>query len=244
MSKSQYEEEFCKEAFNEYLKSMYDKDLYWYNVPLVDEPPDFYLDIYNQKYAVEVTSFSRYAKLKDKMVPVRSISESLFKFIDIIENNLKTKSLLNGTYNIYFCGISENFNYIKKELKAKIEDFIIGNAYGNPTDLIDIYADSRFICKISKTLISGKRLHGMYQESSRGYNIFNFCLDLLSRAINDKTLKLSKITEKKILLIYNTDILGTPEIYRECIEKISNKSNFYIIALIDDDYEVSIIYKE
>lgn len=243
MSRSQ-EEELCKEAFNEYLKSMCDKDLLWYNVPLVDEPPDFYLDINNQKYAVEVTSFSRYAKLKDKMVPVRSISESLFKFIDTIEGNLKKKSLLKGTYNIYFCGICENFNYLKNELKMKIEDFIIGNADGDPTDLIDIYADSRFVCKISKTLISDKRLSGMYQESSRGYNIFKFCLDLLCRAINDKTLKLSKITEKKILLIYNAYILGTPEIYRECIKKISNKSNFYTIALVDDDYEVSIIYKE
>ena len=195
-------EEFCKERFNSFLVDIKRcENVQWEKG---DEPPDYYLSIGSNKYAVEVTTIMDILKVAEKEFPILSILNSMRQLTKSIEQKALDQNILQGHYFIKFNRPFPNFGRIKKVLEKRILDFLSKTTNFSKSSEINVFEQNSFKCivkKINRSLsvigfIGPTRVKYEEEIQAEACRLFN-------RLVSLKAKKLQKIQFGKILLLLN-----------------------------------------
>jgi hypothetical protein len=186
-------EEFSRNSLSIWLDSRIPtKSATWREVELSDEPPDWYLEIGPNRYAVEATSVVDYLWEFDPPLPSFSVSSSLASFVDRVEKEAKSKGPLNGAYLVSLAPIPnlrDHEEWLFDELMSYI-DRTRDQASADEYELGKLGFSTLFISKF---------------ESDREYvaEAVSFGAKFEGQALDDLHNVLSSIFEKKSILLRN-----------------------------------------
>jgi len=234
------DEEFGKSKFDEFLKSLsLDNNLTWEKG---DEPPDYYLYINGNKYAVEITTLMEKVSIGDNIppIPTKGIEGSLRSFVKNVEETAKKNGYLNGVYTVSFLRHIHGFKEIKEELKNSLLEYIKNtkNLENHPEK--EVFRQRiGGICDISKNHnksnrvdSNGIRLGWGEVDSYKLPKESDVSYQLLKERIDNKMGKLKKINEPKILILLDNYHFAESEVYRNNILHISSIDFFHTIFLV------------
>jgi hypothetical protein len=119
------DEEISRRSFVEWANAyISERTLEWIEVSQEEEPPDWYLDVEDYRFAVETTSIVEYLWAFDPPLSSFAIAASLTGFVDTIEREAKSRGPLNGAYLVSLAPIPrfrENEKWLYDELMSYIE---------------------------------------------------------------------------------------------------------------------------
>ena len=238
------DEEIAKTEFDTLLRTnMGIGNIAWNEVQQIDEPPDFYLLIDRERYAVEVTSVFDEIEVNDMGLPSIAISASISKLVNDVEREAKLKFWLQGGYLVAIEPL-ENFTSIKEHLKRSMLRYIqqtqsLSNA--NKYYLLgEDVNDGVYIQKIN----SGKNYVGeaiSFPAKWEGESLEELSI-LIERVLENKIKKLANVKEPKILLIWDAFNYLKDSHWKRLLQKASQKTFFHTICRISPSTKSSIIY--
>jgi len=244
------QELLCIAAFQNYLTEKLNQRPPWTRVPRGQDPPDFYMTIKKQNYAVEVTSTKVY---RDVSIGVGQVLERTYykthkKLVDEIDNLAKEKGVLNGVYCVSFMRplTSKNFTKIKNQVLEKLLNFIEQTEEDIQTPNQKIRINRRLVCTIIK--VPGT-CDGVYEGFTNGAwpespEFFGTVDEIIKLALTDKKQKLGSIKEPIILLLLNTFPLADPPVFLSCLKSIPDKDFFHSIFLVQGDGQGVMLYSK
>jgi hypothetical protein len=223
-----------KEEFHKIIQGLFPESIIvWKNVPQSEEPPDWYLKIDNDCYAVEATTIEDFIQLADnEFVSIFGITHTLTSFINGIEKTANEQGLLSGTYFISINPIPD-FVYKKKIIKKKLLGYIRETKHLPSTrthKIADLEGHKVIITKgpFNKDSVTGGVITSVRIDSEAQEKL----LRAISHSLVVKSKKLSNVAEPKILLILDrypfSDMLDWTSIVKQCQER----ENFCCICLI------------
>ncbi len=122
------DEEHCKEIFNTFLNQYYhDVDIIW-TPGGRNKPPDYFLWLRRDKYAVEITSVIEKATLGNKIIDHIEIDKSIKRFIEDIKKDAIEKGFLKGAYIIRYKPIID-FGKQKRRISIRIRNYLQRTQY-------------------------------------------------------------------------------------------------------------------
>lgn len=123
MKPKRQDEEFCKHTFHSFLAHFYRSDnLFWEPVSPCQEPPDYYLRILNQRYAVEVTTVMEPPSPNHWQAP--SAEESrLYRLVKRVERQAEQRGHMQGSY-VVEGGPVDNFGTCQRKLRQALLEYI------------------------------------------------------------------------------------------------------------------------
>ncbi|MBC7076858.1 MAG: hypothetical protein H5T92_00890 [Synergistales bacterium] len=236
-------EEIARSEFDALLRRLFPAiPIAWEEVSQAQEPPDWYVQIDSERYAVESTSiFDRISTLSGQM-PSSSISATLHRFIDELEAVAVKEGILTGTYAVALCPIPD-FPKVKEDLGRRLLDYI-RDTQGVPiaprTNIWKVGHRSIFIQKLSdekryvaKIISFDPKWEGeVQQELSRD----------LATVIETKKAKLVRIREPVILLILDTYHYADAEQWLQALLEIPSREAFHSICRIAPPDQTAILW--
>jgi hypothetical protein len=117
------DEEHCRNAFDTFLKQRYQAgDITWTTGDR-NKPPDYFLQLRCNKYAVEVTSVLEKATLGNKIIDNLEIDKSINRFIEDIQKDAIEEGILKGAYIVRYKPIRD-FGNQKQVIAKRIRDYL------------------------------------------------------------------------------------------------------------------------
>ncbi|MDE3090782.1 MAG: hypothetical protein KGJ80_15510, partial [Chloroflexota bacterium] len=93
------DEEFCRSEFDKFLRESLGKtSIVWEEVAQSSEPPDYYLQLGDYRFAVEVTSIRETIKITPSPLTATGLSAASKKFVESIEKSAVDEGILTGMY--------------------------------------------------------------------------------------------------------------------------------------------------
>lgn len=227
-------EEITKLEFDRLAKSIFpNASLVWDEVPQHLEPPDWYLNVNNMRYAVEATSVIDLLSITpDIKLSAINVSATLSEFIKDVEKSAKTQGILSGAYTVTLCPIpnfSENrkiladkfLNYIShtKSLQSAPE-YTLGYVRQHCISIKKEHNDKDYV---AAGISMGVKWEGEAQEDLS---------QLVSNALTAKVHKLRSVSEPIILLILDEYHYSFLADWTNVISSCPDRSHFYCICRI------------
>jgi len=195
-------EEISKEEFHRIIQELFpESSIVWKDVPQSEEPPDWYLTIEKERYAVEATTIVDLLQFpSDKNVSVLGIVNSLNSFIKRIDESAREQGILLGTYSIILHPIP-NFHLHRKKITNDLLNYIrdTKDVLSAPEYTID-YGKGKKI-SIKKGNFNLDRVVGGTTMSKREGDIRIDLVRIVANTLAIKSDKLQGIPEPKILLL-------------------------------------------
>lgn len=226
------DENYAKEQFSNFLESKTIEDFEWFDG---DEPPDFYLDISNLRFAVEVTRLVDNIETQRGIKPRNTIDSSAEKLVEKINQESQKTKILDGRYIISFSPVQHDFYPVRRQIESKILNFIKLNQHNRESIKEDIIIDSIDYCSILKTLVRKPEvIIGTYPSSAKFVSVaLDDACKNLELAIENKQNRMKNILDMpKILLLLNESHYITTGQYLSCIDVISKNIFFHTICMI------------
>jgi hypothetical protein len=251
--KKRDDEELCKSVFNTYLLTLFaSEEIIWTPVKQKDEPPDFYLELAGENYAVEVTSLIEKMRMGGGIaLPYFSTFFPLKQLVDEVSIRARKDDCLQGGYLVVFKEPFENFGNIKSRLEEGLLDYILKTKDEASAPESTIYKKFDRVCTITK-------VHNQTNEVNTFWNRDGINIDgmesgichLAKKAIQEKEHLLRNISLPKIILLY--DLYGFGEynlsshrIRKRCAEALADQFRaFKAIFVIRDDKKGFVFYPE
>ncbi len=118
-------EEVCKRRFDAFLGQVSPAHKRcWHDVDPVAEPPDYYLELDEARYAVEVTTLTSELQLGSRSVPQVGAVEALRGFVKAIEDRARRDHLLRGSYVVAFRRPIDDFHMLRQGIADSLLDYI------------------------------------------------------------------------------------------------------------------------
>lgn len=225
---------FCQESFDRFLREQGQyNDLVWERVPEGQDPPDFYLTLETEHFAVEMTSTKifREVALGSGSVIEQTYEASHTAVVREVQNKAEAQGILSGVYIVDFARpmSDERFRQVKKA--------VIGNllAYIQKTqDLIEaeserIFYQNREVCRIGKVPGSMSGVYEAFNDTAwpEAPETTDKVCQMLQATIAEKQQKLRNEGAPKILLLLNTYDFATPGMYADCVKKNPAALDFF-----------------
>jgi len=218
-------EVITKEEFHKVIQAIFpESSIVWKDVPQLEEPPDWFLTIDNERYAVEATTIDELIQLnKNELVSIFGITNSLTSFIKEIEQLAIDLGILSGTYFISIFPIPD-FIQKKKLIKKVLLDYIRETkqlASASTHIIADIKGHKILITKgnfnkdcVIGGILTSVRLDGEVQKR---------LLQSVAHSLSMKSNKLHHIAEPKILLLFDrypySDMVDWTSVIHLCPER-------------------------
>jgi hypothetical protein len=229
------QEEHCREQFDSWLRQKWPSSTIKWEPG--DNPPDFWLRLGEQRFAVEVTR-----------VQYPDTTRSwLWKQVDEFEKELQQS--LCGTYFVTFNGSPEDFAFAEPRKRRKLSDklwkFI--QEYVARTRCADQEQPKRLpvsrnaSCEVSKESRQGQMLCqvGPDPEGGSEDEVRSELLPLVQRAIRNKT----RVAERAlaewhaalVLILHDMYHPACPRLFKDCIQKTQEAEQFHAIYVARDN---------
>ena len=248
--KKRDDEELCRAVFDTYLLTLFaSEEIIWTPVEQQDEPPDFYLELAGENYAVEVTSLIEKMRMGGGIErPFFSTLFPLKELIDGVSIRALQDNNLKGGYIVVFKEPFDNFGKIKSKLEEGLLAYILKTKDEVSDSEETIYSKFNRVCTIEKVHNEVRMLW-----NRGGINIDGMESDicrLAKEAIQEKAHRLRNISLPKIILLY--DLYGfseynlsNPLIRKRCAKALANQCrSFKAIFVIRDDRKGFVFYPE
>lgn len=228
------------QRFENYLKNKSIIDISW-KPGNPNVPPDFYLNIGNESFVVEVTTLGEHIETSNGQVPILNFLKARRKFTDEVENEVKQRGILNGLYIISFSPHLPDFFHNHKltlKLKSQIIRFIETTQNKDSADetieIEDIeylsirkYQDDEKMVEMTFT-----RVMWMDEITNKMYKRFVERVDTKK----NKYLQRNELANiPKILILVNQFTFTPASEYKFCISNYFEDTFFHTIFMIDYD---------
>lgn len=226
-------EETTKASFDDLLKRLLPtKTIVWEEVPQAHEPPDWYLQVGTDRYAVEATSISRHYSTQTGEKPENSIIATLNRFVKEIEVTAIKEGSLSGGYIISLCTIP-NFSKVKGKIREKILNYIQCTRNVSVADCCNVWEANDWPIKIQK--IKGQPNFVEFTFSGDPMlecEIKERLFKLLATSIEAKKERLKHILEPIILLVLDAFDLADDKLWNQAVLEIPAREAFHAICRI------------
>jgi hypothetical protein len=177
-------------------KLLPDSNFLWEEVEQKHEPPDFYLTVDTEKYAVEVTQLILQADVGAiKPQPYGTVRDILRKFvIDDIEEVAKKNYFLHGTYSVMFSKPITNFSHLKDFIQYALLSYISSTQDVSKAPTKVVFEQDRQKCSIEKTYAEDdKVVMGGPIILRQEDEVLTECQQLLDNRLSEKEKRLRKV---------------------------------------------------
>lgn len=237
-------EVFCQDSFDKYLRKIFQtNNISWQRVPKGEDPPDFYLSLNSELYAVEVTSTEvmRDVTLGEGQVREHTYEVSHTNLIKEVEREAQNRGILSGLYIVDFLKplTDQNFHKVKEVVVEELLSYVQRTSRLIESPVEPILYQYSTVCRIGK--IRGN-ITGVFEAFSDAVwteapeNAEKIC-KMLQSAITTKKKKLLQKgeTAPKILLLLNTYPFANEIIYRTCVSAVEDVDFFHTVFVVWHD---------
>ena len=236
------DEDFAQRAFHEHLVGLGLGSISW--TPGT-EPPDRYLTIGDQRFAVEITQIMEVVDLGSHAMPDHGVAQALARFGQDLEKEARKRGILHGSYAIYLEPIP-HFKTRQAELTEKAFEYL-SRTSGDESAvaaLIGAYENGATI-HIEKFSSSGEHLHYMTGGAGAkwGGQILHDLSTLIPSALADKTEKLKTLTIPKVVLLIDAYVYGKGAEWQAVVNGIA-RHPFHTIARVYDQHRCQILFSQ
>lgn len=238
-------EEKCKEIFNAYVVDINqgEKIMWKDQSEFNNDPPDFYLYIGDNKYAVEITEtkINNKAILDNSNVLQKTYIASHERLIKKIRSRAKKQGLLNGTFIIeFFAPLSSTaFNKNAFKLQEHVINYILKTKDELSYIREGIKINNKRVCYIEKHSSENELLEAVFTGNAAwAHSLENVAIvtNMVQYAVNEKKYKLEKrgIVAPKILIIYDSYHLADEKTYSMSLESknIANLDYYHSVFIV------------
>jgi hypothetical protein len=242
------DEEFCKLRFTEYITNIYPVDaVRWEDVPIEEEPPDYYLYLDGTKYAVEVTDMIEQVNVgTTRSIPRNVVIDILAAFVKEVEKEAKKCNWLSGAYTVSFRKPVQNFRAVEIELREQIllylqstkelelaphQELIVGN-----NQVFSIYK----VHSKKDIIYPGLPVFTKWESQSNQESLI-----LLEERLTDKLNKLRNLSSQIILLILDTNwYFPNNKAFVEAIPLLPEIPRFHTVFVVSPNFSDFLLYSE
>ena len=244
-------EEFCKTAFENYLvQNVGTTSPVWSRVPKGQDPPDYYLELGTEAFAVEVTSTEviREASIGEGGVREETYVASHSAFVKELESMAIESGFLRGVYILTFRHplASIHFAQVKANVLKQLLSFLRSTQELSSSSEEVIYYDNEAVCWISKLQARPNAVYDIFEDGawteSQEFRHLVSCI--LVKALSDKKHKLQKKGESlpAILLLLNTYPLANAATYCSCFQSNAENEFFHSVFLVNGNGSGNMLY--
>ena len=234
------EERFCTEAFELHLsKHCTVERIIWEGG---DEPPDCYLLIGDQRYAVEITSLVASIPLEMKAGrPLPAVDALYDRFAKDLERQALNRGILNGAYSIFFARSIVGLQELEREASEFALEFVRDTQCDELSNIRPFYssASSRPLGWIIKHHRDYPRVccarHPIVASDTA---LYHEALRILDDRVETKIRKLKKVLLPKVLLLLDATVLIDLEHFRASPVQSSWRESFCAAFLVRGNGEV------
>jgi len=238
-------EEISRESFERWISAhLPSEHVSWTEVSVPDEPPDWFLEIGPDRFAVEATSIVDVVQELGVEATSASVSAALHDLVTEVETVARDRGLLNGAYLVELAPLP-NFRKHRKWLRDALLDYVESTAKLSE-------ADPKEFGKVGNSDISIRKL-----PSDRAYigEMISFGVksgheasiqlgELLATAVSEKSKLLSHLKADVILLIL--DSFGYSHIadWTSALAALSIPSLFHTICRVEPGKAASVLFSK
>src|SRR5215204_4204234 len=144
-------EEFCRTQFDIWLRRNYPSAVIsWEYLSQLQQPPDFYLVMDGEKYAVEVTTVMRKVTIGGIPMSDATTDNYLRNLVLDVAARCHERGILRGTYFVSFPEGVSIFKETKKKLEAAIAEYVLRTQHDESAPAEAIIIDNQMIAEIDK----------------------------------------------------------------------------------------------
>ena len=234
----------CQTIFNQYLASKCTSSIIkWFDG---DEPPDYYLTVNGESYAVEVTALIERINSGLGEKSINTISHSLQRMVDEAEHEADLRGDLNGRYTVYLLEPVERFAKLRVSITKKIIEYVRAtkSADSLPQEVL-LWQNGRTCVAIAKSASQPSMIDSFdCIEGSDGWleELKATAYKLLQTAVNVKSRKMSHLDLPKILILDNQYLLADIDYYSACVSEVKGLDAFSVVFVVGIEGKGYMIY--
>ncbi len=228
------EEELCRSKFDEFLRQAFPNSVVAWKDG--DEPPDYYLDLDGERYAVEVTRIGECVSINRKPMSIRGVQQSQFRFVKVVERNAKKRGLLHGKYIVHMPKPIEDLDAIKSVLRDEIFQYLQATRDLDSFAPKLIFKKGRQSCEIEKLASQPDIIFGPGLMLSKWTNEIKEGARLaIRKALADKRHKLRNVKVPKIILLFDSYLFADAQDFKDCVAQLlPDLTDFYTVFLVSN----------
>lgn len=234
------DEEHCRAAYDCYLATRFP------GVPRdweESERPDYFLDLGNERFAVEVTSVVEVVEVRPTPLPALALEASAFRLIERLEAQARAGDELRGTYVVCLSAI-HNFPAHRAGIVGAIGSFIADTrqlAAASKRPLLPSGDDS---CTIAKASPDGSHLVLIWDGDAKWEGEAERELTtLLCDAVRAKSVLLAGQRLPIVLLLLDRYHLGSPAVWQRVARTLSVPEGIVALLRILWDSSVDVLWE-
>jgi hypothetical protein len=227
-------EENTRIEFDRLMRTIFpDASIVWEDVPEHVDPPDWYLELDNIRYAVEATSIVGLLPITlNRKIPTTNVSMTLYTFIKNVEKSARDQEILSGAY-VVMLGPMPNFSENREKLSNDLLTYIRETRS----------FESASVCTLGfvrhqRIWIKKEHNNKNYVTAAismggmRGADAQEELSQLVSRTLSQKTHKLRRVSEPIILLVLDEYHYSFLADWTKVISACPDRFHFYCICRI------------
>ena len=250
-------EQFCADSFDRFLAHRLGiASRVWEPVSRGQDPPDFFLTIDQENFAVEVTSTEvmRGVSFGEGQIQEETYEHSHTQFIKDVEAAARNAGILKGAYAISFgrpMAISR-FRQIRRYAQGQLLQYLERTQHLQSAPDEDIRYGNRRICHIFKAHDQRNIIYEAFTDLAwtESPEVTDKVCDLLQAAVTEKKEKvLAKgqvdprvLSLPKILLLLNTYAFADRSIYLSCVQSVESLDFFHSVFVIWGDGSCMLLF--
>jgi hypothetical protein len=238
-------EEICRESFDLFLSINYSAiEVSWTEVVQEDEPPDWYIEFGEKKYAVEATSLVDQLPELGPKISSTSVSFSLHNLVKEVEEIARLEAILNGAYLIELAPIP-NFNQHREWFRDAFVQYI-----RETCDMPE--ADRKEFGKIGHSNVSIVKFKSERTYVSEmisfgtksGHDISCELKEMVTTAVEKKAQLLKNIANPIILLLLDSYGYSEKRDWHDAISRIEIPLSFHTICRVSRGEPSEVLYSK
>jgi hypothetical protein len=222
------QERFCRDEFDSWLRKRYpDTGIVWQDE--ANDPPDFWLMLNGQRYAVEVT------RIVDEQE--RGDTAALWQLVERAEKDAQEAGELSGIYVVVFNGRIDKLGKLRNAMTATLRELVRETAALEKFSPTPIEVSGRVLCKVEKHSPHGSVLApvgGAVDSGSWEGEIREKLSELLQRAFGRKCAIPTKMKVPTIIILYDVYRLASRKTFIECLQAIPQARIFHTLYVVED----------
>ncbi|MGD0992904.1 MAG: hypothetical protein ABR998_10575 [Gemmatimonadales bacterium] len=234
------DEQFAVRAFDGFLDKVGSAPALW---SPGDEPPDRYLTVHGEKFAVEITEVMESVHLGNGSMPDRGVNAALLRFASEVESEAIKQRILSGQYLMSLEPIPRMAVHRDRLLTAALE-------YIGETVRLDVAEDALLESFENGAMIHIKKVSPKGQavlhmtgpaDAKWGGQIMHDISTLVPAAIALKSAKLANISLPKILLLIDGYVYARAEEWEASVNW-AGRHSFHTIARVHSERQCQVLF--
>jgi hypothetical protein len=231
----------CQTEFEKLFAATFPDLAFTWHEPEVD-PPDWYLDVGESRFAVEATSVTEIFTLGGTQIPSPGVYVSLASFVNDLEETARSQGILSGSYLVCLSPIP-NFPQHRASLESQFMAYIkdTQNLASAPLLFLGFIGNNEVsIQKVGG--IEDRVAEAISMEAKSGGQAREELKSYLDAALATKTHKLRAVQEPTVLPILDDFHYSHVADWRTAIAQSPDRASFSAIVRISPPDDSSVIW--